>query len=403
MSMLIWHKNEGSQNLILFIHGLKGGSGTWSHNESTSFPTLISSDPDLSEYDIACFEYFTNFTNFYSNTASLLKRLFTSTKKKEINLPISELSNLLVTEIDLNLSDYKSITIVAHSMGGLVAKSCILKMISYGRARNLTGFISLAVPHSGAMIATVMKNLITNNIQIANLNIFSDETDELNRAWISNPAIPNSKFVYGTNDSYVNKKSALPVQIKAKDSIAVHEDHLSICKPDGYESNVYKIVKNFVMEINNSNRANLTPTDFKDDERYDNEYFVLKMIIADVHQDIATHAKEYYYNAELARNLFTSDYDRSILNDLYRKIKDLYQTQYQLALSKKLTPDELVYAIHSKIDDEDKEKLSSLLQDLDNLHKKGMLHQLANQLDRSIVWSPDTTVDSLIKLRASDE
>ncbi|WP_432806733.1 ABC-three component system protein, partial [Mesobacillus maritimus] len=32
-------------------------------------------------------------------------------------------------------------------------------------------------------------------------------------------------------------------------------------------------------------------------------------------------------------------------------------------------------------------------------HKKGMLHQLANKLDRDIIWSPDTSLDSLNSLR----
>ncbi|EBB2957306.1 hypothetical protein CJR17_07740, partial [Salmonella enterica] len=142
------------------------------------------------------------------------------------------------------------------------------------------------------------------------------------------------------------------------------------------------------------------PTEFKDDKQYDNEYFVLKMIIADVHEDITNHAKEYYYNAELARNLFTSDHDRAILDNLYRKIKNLYQTQYQIAISERLSSDQLLAAIHSKIDNEDKNELVSLLASLDNLHKKGMLHQLANKLNRDVIWSPDTTVDSISELRA---
>ncbi|EAB2877037.1 hypothetical protein D8P66_23915, partial [Salmonella enterica] len=98
--------------------------------------------------------------------------------------------------------------------------------------------------------------------------------------------------------------------------------------------------------------------------------------------------------------LFTSDHDRAILDNLYRKIKNLYQTQYQIAISERLSSDQLLAAIHSKIDNEDKNELVSLLASLDNLHKKGMLHQLANKLNRDVIWSPDTTVDSISELRA---
>lgn len=400
MSMLDWKRRNGEENLVLFIHGLKGGSDTWSFNQSVSFPSLLSSDSELDNYDIVCFEYFTNFTNLFGNKTGLLRKLFNSTKKREVNLPVSEISQLLVTEIDLHLEKYKNIIIVAHSMGGLIAKSCILKLISYERSRNIKGFISLAVPHSGSTIANIMSSLITSNIQISDLSVFSDETDNLNREWLNAINLPKAKFVYGTSDNIVKKQSALPLQILEKDYVAVNEDHLTICKPSNIENNVYKVVKKFIVEISNEESNVLSQAEFVDKNQYDNELFVLKLMLADVHQDFTNHAKEYYYNAELARNLFTSDHDRTVLDKVYRKIKSLYQTQYELALSNNFSPDQLVAAIHSKIDTEDKLELSSILFNLDNLHKKGMLHQLANKLNRDVVWSDSTTVESLNKFKA---
>ncbi|OUH77636.1 hypothetical protein AZ032_002697, partial [Klebsiella pneumoniae] len=41
MSMLIWKKKNNAKHLILFIHGLKGGSDTWAVDKITSFPQLI--------------------------------------------------------------------------------------------------------------------------------------------------------------------------------------------------------------------------------------------------------------------------------------------------------------------------------------------------------------------------
>lgn len=142
-----------------------------------------------------------------------------------------------------------------------------------------------------------------------------------------------------------------------------------------------------------------SPVDFKDDSQYDKEFFFLKMIIADVHSDIAKHAKEYYYNAELARNVFTSDHDREILGSLYRKIREIYQTQYHDSIANHNTSNQLLASIHKKIEDEDKVKLLSLLNSLDSVHKKGMLHQLANKLDRDVIWSPETSLASLHDLR----
>lgn len=400
MSMLQWTRKKNSQDIIIFVHGLKGGSESWSFDEKTSFPVLISQDSDLDGFDLACFEYFTNFTNSYGKARSLFGRLFGKSNKREINLPVDELSELLITEIDVNLSEYENIIFIAHSMGGLVTKSCILKMIHHGRSNNIKGFISLAVPHAGAEIAS-FTSMITENLQIKDLSVFSKESDNLYREWLQSVNLPQAKYIYGTNDNIVVKQSALPVQVLAKDSVAVHEDHRSICKPQDHESNVYKLVKRFVIDIISTENSVSLSQDFEGDERYDNEYFVLKMIIADVHNDITDHAKEYYFNAELARNFFTNDHDREILNKIYRKIKNIYQTQYEQAIANHLSANQLLASIHQQIDLEDKTNLSTLLANFDNLHKKGMIHQLANKLNREVIWSPDTTVESLDKLRSS--
>lgn len=399
MSMLIWNKRNGAKNIILFIHGLKGGSSTWSFDESISFPQLISEDGDFDDcFDIACFEYFTNFTNSYGKAKNLFARLFTSLTKREVNLPIDELSELLVGECQINLSNYDNIIFVAHSMGGLIAKSCIIKMSERNISHNIAGFISLAVPHSGSETAS-WGSMVSSNVQLNDLSVFSKETDHLNRKWISLPRLPELKFLYGSYDNFVVKQSAIPIQVPAKEAIAVHEDHITICKPKDRESNVYLTVKRFALELNKKQVLISLPAEFKDDSQYDKEFFFLKMIIADVHSDIAKHAKEYYYNAELARNVFTSDHDRKVLSGLYRKIREIYQTQYHDAIANHHTSNQLLASIHKKIEDEDKVKLLSLFNSLDSVHKKGMLHQLANKLDRDVIWSPETSLDSLHDLR----
>ncbi|QTL41251.1 hypothetical protein HGO23_08085 [Xenorhabdus budapestensis] len=399
MSMLIWKKRNNFKNIILFIHGLKGGSSTWSFNKDISFPQLISDDDDLNDcFDIACFEYFTKFTNSYGKAKNLFSRLFTTLPKREVNLPVDELSELLVGECQINLSNYNNIIFVAHSMGGLIAKSCIIKMSERDISHNISGFISLAVPHSGSETAS-WGSMVSSNVQLGDLSVFSRETDDLNRKWIRLPKLPELKFLYGSYDNFVVKQSAIPIQVPAKESIAIQEDHMTICKPKDRESNVYLIVKRFALEINKKMVLISSPTEFKDNSQYDKEFFFLKMIIADVHSDIAKHAKEYYYNAELARNVFTSDHDREILGSLYRKIREIYQTQYHDSIANHNTSNQLLAAIHKKIEDEDKVKLLSLLNSLGSVHKKGMLHQLANKLDRDVIWSPDTSLDSLHNLR----
>lgn len=400
MSMIEWISNEKKGNLILFVHGLKGGMDTWDANDKVSFPKLLASDKDINNiFDVACFNYFTKFTQTYAHTSGILARIFARKNKVEKLLPTDEIAELLYTEISINLADYSRIIIIAHSMGGLISKNLILKKIEHEEESNIIGFISLAVPHSGAILANIA-SLITSNAQLIDLKLLSDATDLLNRRWLSCiKSLHITRYLYGSHDTVVDKKSALPMDSERRNSIAVNESHSSICKPINNQATVFVAVKRFIQQINAQAPKKISVERFTDEQQYDNEYFVLKMIVADIHQDIAMHAKEYYYNAELIRNIFTSDHDREILSHLYSKIREIYQEEYEQHIASNVAPDKFIATVHTRISKEDKTSLDSLLKSLESVHKKGMLHQLANSNDRDIVWSSETNMEKLESLR----
>lgn len=401
MSMLEWVKKDNCNNLILFVHGLKGGSGTWSYDEKISFPLLLKSENNLvKDHDIACFEYFTTFTNAYGNTKSLMVKLFSSVRKKRKNLPIDEIGELLKTEIHVNLCNYENIIIIAHSMGGLVSKSCILKQLDECGNTPVKGFISLAVPHSGAKMANI-GGMITKNVQIKDLSIFSDAITSLTRDWIHAQHKPKVKYIYAAHDNYVDKKSASAIDSIKKESMAVDEDHSSICKPKDKEQTVYNAVLGIIFSFHNDYNKSLEIENFTDNEQYDDEYFVLKMIIADVHERITGHAKEYFYNAELVRKIFTSDEDRKKLESLYTKVKHIYQGEYEKFIAGKSSSDTLIASVNSRIMNENNGYLASpLFPVVDSIHKKGMLQQLANNKDKVIIWSSELDLNKLEQLKA---
>lgn len=403
MSMVEWISRENKNSLILFVHGLKGGLDSWEHSEGITFPTLLIEEEDIKNtYDVACFNYFTTFTQTYAKSKGILARILSRTKKKERNIPTDEIAELLYTEININLSNYERVIIIAHSMGGLIAKNLILKKAEYEEVSNIVGFISLAVPHSGATIANIA-SLVSTNAQLVDLSLLSDATDSLNRRWINTTKkLPMTRYVYGTYDSYVDKKSALPMDSERKNSFAVNDDHTSICKPENNQATVFVAVKRFISEIGKAEPAQIVIERFLDEQQYDNEYFVLKMIVADIHHDIAKNAKEFYYNAELIRNIFTSDYDRNVLSHLYAKIRTIYQEEYESHIADSVLPDKFIAGVHARISREDKASLDCLIKSLDSVHKKGMLHQLANKNDRDIVWSSETCLNDLEKLKRGD-
>ncbi|MEE5107996.1 ABC-three component system protein [Pseudomonas alliivorans] len=387
MSMITWVRKNNKTSLVLFVHGLKGGQDTWDYDQNTSFPKLLSTDPKfVADYDIACFNYFTTFTNTYGATKSWMKKIFGSSKKLTKNLSIDELSELLRTELFVTLDGYKKIIIVAHSMGGLVTKSCILKLISEDGFDQIKGFISLAVPHGGAAVANIGA-MIVSNVQIKDLAALSTTIDTLSRDWIASPSLPPTKYIYGSHDNYVNKASALAIGSLKKDSIAMNEDHSSICKPKNTEEATYQAVLKYILDFDIRAGGNLKVEKFKDENQYEDHIFVIKMFVAGIHDSIKNHAKEFFYNAELARKIFTSDRDRDLLDDLYQKIKTVYQQELEHHVAHSTTSDQLISSVHAKIMEQHGEYLKSIIKDLDLVHKKGMLHQLANQNNQEVIWS----------------
>lgn len=396
MSMIDWVRRENKPNVILFVHGLKGGIETWSHDENTSFPSFLASEPQLAEhYDIACFNYFTTFTTTYGVSKSFFSRVFGSLNKLRKNLPITELAELLRTEFEVNLSEYGRVIIIAHSMGGLISKACILGHLKETQATSVKGFISLAVPHSGAKIANI-GSLISSNVQLKDLSVLSDAVDQFSRDWLNATNPPPAKYIYAAHDLVVDKKSALAIESQKKDSIAVDEDHFSICKPKSQNETVYKAVLKYITEFHSMHKEPLLIQQFEDNKQYDDHFFVLKMVIAEVHEAITGHAKGYFFNAEEARKIFTSDHDKKLLEVLYTKVREVYQQEYEYHIANATTADQFVSSVHSKIMSEDNGYLKSLLTDLDSVHKKGMIHQLANKGDTTVVWSSKTKLDTLL-------
>ncbi|WP_256818760.1 ABC-three component system protein [Pseudomonas putida] len=397
MSMITWTKRENKKNAVIFVHGLKGGQETWSYDETTSFPSLLASDPKLEgRFDVGCFNYFTTFTNTYGVNKSIFQRLFRSRKSVRKNLPITEIAQLLRTEFAVHLGEYEQVFIIAHSMGGLVSKACILEQLGENQSTPVKGFISLAVPHTGAKIAS-MASFLSSNVQLEDLSVLSDAVYQLSSDWVNSVTPPPpTRYIYGAHDLFVDKKSALAIEALKKDSKAVDEDHIGISKPKSHTETVYMLVAQSILEFESRYKPPLAIQEFQDTKQYDDHFFVLKMVIADVHEAITGNAKGYFFNAEEARKVFTSDHDKKLLTTLYSKVNEVYRQEFEHHIANHSTPDQFVQRVHAKIMSEDNGYLKTLLAELDGVHKKGMIHQLANKEDTAVVWSSDTKLEDLV-------
>jgi len=128
-------KNSDRDNLLLFVHGFNGSAeDTWE-----KFPEFIAADKDLSHtYDISFFCYPSHLFKSGSPT-------------------IKDLARTLKTEITNRYKDYKNISIVSHSTGGLIAREYILDQVKRETPIAVKHLALYAVPNSGTDLAKIWK------------------------------------------------------------------------------------------------------------------------------------------------------------------------------------------------------------------------------------------------------
>ncbi len=396
-----YQRRDDCKNLILFVHGFTGDAeDTWTNANGNEFPNLLLANSDIqSQFDVASYSYFTTLLDLFAQAkekARWLKSIIRSkTHTKEKNLEISELSNDLHNHLRFTLEGYDNVYVIAHSMGGLITKNLITQEIKDSGVTKVRLFLSLAVPHNGASMA-VLGGIISGNLQINNLNPVGQFINTLNQSWVNLDLKPTTKYFYGSYDQYVTKHSAIAIDKIEKDIVSVQADHNSICKPENAEALICKSVTRFIIEEHKSTK--LDEAGFQsltDDKEFDKEVFVIKLIVADIADETQRNAKELFFNAEYMRKLFSSRHERKELQKLFDNIRQLYKDSYDKYLAHEdKSSGKLLAEVHSKITDQDSILLKSLLPVIQNYHKKGMLHQMANDLSKDIWWSEERNLSA---------
>lgn len=388
---------------VVFIHGFTGGENTWKNSAGLNFYDLLNQDPDL-QGDFAFFEfqYFTKLVDFFTSAKiqkvlkaiPLINRLPGITGRVKVNKPIAQLSEQLATFLDLELGQFNEVILVAHSMGGLIAKDHILNY-EPGHGPKPIGYISMAVPHKGALSALLLGP--ANNINAKELTPLGSYADELNNRWIEQKQnLPASLYMLAQHDECVAKESALPFTVNKSNRPTVDHDHTSICKPLSTEDLSYLAVKRFLkdqfykkfMEIV-VNGASLTSA-----PDYDKEIFVLKMIVCDIEKIGISDAKDCFFNAEIISKAANKK-DADELRDLQSKVLSLYRQKYLACHSKKMSSNEILAEVHNEITAQDSGVLKSTASYINFLHKKGLLHQMANNMKDDVVWSNSTDFNDI--------
>ncbi|WP_413486124.1 ABC-three component system protein [Shewanella baltica] len=397
--------NQMCKTLVVMIHGLTGGDETWVNNESgASFSKLLQADSKISDQiDVIEFDYFTEIVNLTQNLlvssfVGLINKFpgvnFNKPKIRK-NSSIDSLTNSLATFLEVESTNYDSIVFICHSMGGLIGKSFILNHIAkeYEDIQiPVIGYISLATPHRGSFPAVILGPV---NVNAKELQPLNEGMTKLNDLWIDLfDDLPKSYYVEALHDECVGKLSATPNTVKKFRSKTLQVSHSEICKPLDSKDLTYKVVSKYLEEILHTHRQKkLTQVEYESDvHSYDKEIFVIKMVLASIEAKLIEDAKESFFHAELIMKS-AKKHELENFKELRTKIISLYRTYSSCKGSK--SNSEVVKDIHSKIVELDKSSLDCLVEYLNFLHKKGILHQEANRLNLDVNWCDTVTIDSI--------
>lgn len=240
--MIEFIKQDSKSNIILFVHGFIGGRETWiSEDKTLRLPDYLMSDEQISEnYDFALFNYVSELTDKFEKV-KWVWGLFNGGNKLKKNLSIEDLADLLYSQIQIMLKSYEKIIIIAHSMGGLVSKACIIKSIERKSNKKITSYFSLAVPHNGSNLANLGKAIL-HNPHVKDLAPLENFINSINVKWLSLDNLPQTTYYQGKADEIVPKTSSIGYDRRQIEPVFSDDDHFSILRPESKNSVVVKSI-----------------------------------------------------------------------------------------------------------------------------------------------------------------
>lgn len=247
-----FYKNN-NKNLVLFVHGFMGQKNTWSEKGVEKIPDFLIKNPEITkDFDLAEFQYYTQLSSIIQKVKyfwGLAPLPWVSKKKFTQNLSIDDITDIFYSHLNVNLKNYDKIIIVAHSMGGLISKATILKLIADNKNK-VELFLSLCVPHNGSKIADLAK-LILNNPNVDDLTPLSALIDKVNRGWIDGKItelLPETIYFQGKNDFVVPNESSAGYDSRDVQIVSSFDDHSSILTPSDSESIVIVAITEAILD-----------------------------------------------------------------------------------------------------------------------------------------------------------
>jgi ADP-ribose pyrophosphatase YjhB (NUDIX family) len=217
-----------NDRLVLFVHGLGGTPrSTWG-----LFESLLGSDKDLGGLSVGYFTFPT----------SLFRLPLLSPKYPKVQT----LAQALGTQIENSYTHFRDITLVCHSLGGLIGKQYLIDCVDASREMRVKRVLLYAVPNNGAALAGVAGCISWRHNQLRQLCQESDLVRNVSKEW-KRTGIEQRihvRYILGACDKVVNEHSARETWSNPNVDVLVDRGHRDAVKPKHVQDMCYLILKN---------------------------------------------------------------------------------------------------------------------------------------------------------------
>jgi pimeloyl-ACP methyl ester carboxylesterase len=208
---VIEHRVKKQDAAIVFLHGFTGSNTeTWGE-----FPGLLLQQSALDSWDAVSLGYSSKLAPDLSGTWSA-------------DAPIDKLATLLRTTVNFGLTTYKTLAIVAHSMGGLVLQRALVGDSNF--TARVSHVFLFGTPSNGLKTASLIGFF---KRQLRDMSQGSPFVTDLRSKWQQTfgAGLPFTFWtVAGERDEFVPSTSSLDVFPQSRRAV-VPGDHLAIVKP----------------------------------------------------------------------------------------------------------------------------------------------------------------------------
>ncbi|MBV4538763.1 alpha/beta fold hydrolase [Pseudomonas sp. SWRI10] len=237
-------RSTRGNDVIIFIHGLSGSSGTWDQ-----MLKVLIGYRDLDHIGYDCYQYPT--------------QLWRGPFGKKMS-SIQEISEGLKTFI-ASKHKGKNILIVAHSLGGVIARHYILESMKFKRDHYVTGLLLYASPLAGAGLANLASRFSWRHPHLKQLSVKADLLTSMNGEWVALDVASSIKVrsVIAGSDSVVSRESSSPYVGDQTTDTLIEYGHINITKPDNAEDLRFKILRDFISQWTpDSSLSGFNPNNF---------------------------------------------------------------------------------------------------------------------------------------------